>query len=55
MGRFRQRLSEEDLKRINELIKERGMGMLLEAVLSLDDDDNSGNPLADAGIPFLID
>jgi hypothetical protein len=39
---FRKRFSEEDLKRINELIAERGKAMVLEAESSLEDVDDLG-------------
>jgi hypothetical protein len=35
MVHFRKRFSEEDLKRINELIAERGKAMVIEAVSSI--------------------
>jgi IS5 family transposase len=54
MVHFRKRFSEEDLKRINELIAERGKAMVLEAVSSLEDDD-SDDPGADAGIQISIE
>ena len=41
MVNFRKRFSEEDLNRINELIAERGKAMMIEAVSSLPDDDDS--------------
>jgi len=44
MVHFRKRFSEEDLKRINELIAERGKAILMEAVSSrMDDDLTRGN------------
>ncbi len=49
MVHFRKRFSEEDLNRINELIAERGKAMVMEAVASLPDDDDSDDPDADAG------
>ena len=55
MVHFRKRFSEEDLKRINELIAERGKAMVIEAVSSLQDDDNSDDPGADAGTQISID
>jgi hypothetical protein len=39
----------EDLKQINELIVERGKATVIEAVSSLNDDDDSNAPGADAG------
>jgi hypothetical protein len=55
MVHFRNRFSEDDLKRINELIAERGKAMLIEAVSSLPDDDDSGDPDAEAGNQLSID
>ena len=55
MVHFRKRFSEEDLKRINELIAERGKAMVIEAVSSLQDDDSSDDPGADAGTQISID
>jgi IS5 family transposase len=55
MVHFRQRFSEEDLKRINELVAERGKAMLIEAVSSLPDDDDSGDPDGEAGKQLSID
>jgi len=55
MVHFRKRFSEEDLKRINELIVERGKAMVIEAVSSLKDDDDSDDPGADAGTQISID
>ena len=55
MVHFRKRFSEEDLKRINELIAERGKAMVIEAVSSLSDDDDSGAPGADAATQISLD
>jgi hypothetical protein len=55
MVHFRKRFSAEDLKRINELIAERGKAMVIEAMSSLQDDDNSNDPGADAGTQISID
>ncbi|CAK6697937.1 hypothetical protein IFHNHDMJ_02330 [Synechococcus sp. CBW1107] len=55
MVHFRKRFSEEDLKRINELIAERGKAMVIEAVSSLPDDDDSGAPGADAATQISLD
>jgi len=41
MVHFRKRFSEEDLKRINELIVKRGKAMVMEAVSTHSDDDGS--------------
>jgi IS5 family transposase len=54
MVHFRQRFSGEDLKRINELVAERGKAMLIEAVSSLPDDDDSGDPDGEAGKQLSI-
>ncbi len=40
MVHFRKRFSQEDLKRINELIAERGKAMVIEAMSSMNDDDD---------------
>jgi hypothetical protein len=55
MVHFRKRFSEEDLKRINELIAERGKAMVIEAMSSLPDDDDSDAPGADAGTQISLD
>ena len=55
MVHFRKRFSEEDLKRINELIAERGKAMVIEAMSSLNDDDDSDDPGADEGTQISID
>ena len=47
MVHFRKRFSEQELNRINELIAERGKAMVMEAVASLPDNDESDDP--DAG------
>jgi hypothetical protein len=52
---FRERFSEEDLNRINELIAERGKTMAMEAVASLPKDDDSDDPDADAGQQLILD
>jgi len=52
---FRKHFSEDDLKRINELIAERGKAMVIEAMSSLKDDDDSDDPGADAGTQISID
>jgi len=49
MVHFRKRFSEEDLKRINELIVERGKAMVMEAVSPHQDDDGSDDPGAGPG------
>jgi len=54
MVHFRKRFSEKDLKRINELIAERGKAMVIEAISSLNDDD-SDDPGADEGTQISID
>jgi hypothetical protein len=55
MVHFRKRFSKEDLKRINELITERGKAMVMEAVASLPDDDDSDGPDADSGKQISLD
>ena len=58
MVHFRKRFPEDALKRINELIAERGKAMVIEAVSSMQDDDNSndsGEPGSDAGTQISID
>jgi hypothetical protein len=55
MVHFRKRFSEEDLNRINELIAERGKAMVMEAVGSLPDDDDSDDPDSDAGNQLSLD
>jgi hypothetical protein len=55
MVHFRNRFSEEDLKRINELIAERGKAMVIEAMSSLQDDDDSDDPIAHAGTQISLD
>lgn len=55
MVHFRKKFSEEDLKRINELMAERGKAMVIEAVSSLRDDDVSDDPGAHAGTQISID
>jgi IS5 family transposase len=55
IGHIRNRFSEEDLKRINELIAERGKAMLIEAVSSLQDHDDYRDPDVEAGNQLSID
>jgi IS5 family transposase len=55
MVHFRKRLLEEDLDRINEMITERGKAMVIKAVSTLSDADDSGDPGADAGNQLSID
>jgi transposase, IS5 family len=55
MVHFRKRFSEEDLKRINELIAERGKAMVIEAVSSRQDIDHPDDPGGDAGTQISID
>jgi hypothetical protein len=55
MVHFRKRFSEEDLNRINELIAERGKAMVMDAVASLPNDDDSDDPDADAGQQLTLD
>lgn len=49
MVHFRKRFSQEDLKRINELIAERGKAMVIEAVMARKDDNDPDDPGANAG------
>ena len=44
MVHFRKRFSEVELNRINELIAARGKAMVMEAVASLPDNDESDHP-----------
>jgi IS5 family transposase len=55
MVHFRKRFSEEDLKRISELIAERGKAIVIKAVSSLPDDDDFEAPGADAGTQLSLD
>jgi hypothetical protein len=55
MVHLHKRLSEEDIKRINELVAERFKAMGIEALSSLQDDDNSGDPGAETGSQLSID
>ena len=55
MVHFRKRFSQEDLKRINELIAERGKAMVIEAMSSLNDDNDPDDPGADLGTQMTID
>ena len=55
MVHFRKRFSEEDLKRINELIAGRGKAMVIEALSSPRDDDDSDDPGAHAGTQISLD
>jgi IS5 family transposase len=54
MVHFRKRFSQEDLKRINELIAERGKTMVIEAMSSLNDDDPD-DPGPNEGSQMSID
>ena len=55
MVHFRKRFSEKDLNRINELIAERGKALVMEAVASLPDDDDSDDPDAGSFEQILLD
>jgi hypothetical protein len=55
MVHFRKRFSEDELSRINELIAERGKVLVMEAVASLPDDDDTDDPEADAGNQLSLD
>ena len=55
MVHFRKRFSGEDLKRINELIVERGKVMMMEAVSPHHDDEGSDDPGAGPGNQITLD
>jgi IS5 family transposase len=55
MVHFRKRFSEEDLNRITELIEERGKAMVMEAVASAAEDQNSDDPGVDADNQLSLD
>jgi transposase, IS5 family len=55
MVHFRKRFSEEDLKRINELIVERGKAMVMEAVSRNPEDEGSDDPGAGPGNQITLD
>lgn len=55
MVHFRKRFSEEDLRRINERIAERGKAMVMAAVESRSDDDEPDDPDLDAGHQLSLD
>ena len=55
MVHFRKRFTKEDLNRINELIAERGKAMVIEAVSTLSNQDDSGDSDADAGNQLALD
>jgi IS5 family transposase len=55
MVHFRKRFSEEELSRINELIAERGKAMVMEALTSRQDDDDTHDPDADSGSQLSLD
>ena len=52
---FRKRFSEEDLNRINELITVRGKAMVMDALASLPNHDDSDDPDADARKQLSLD
>jgi hypothetical protein len=52
---FRKRFSKEDLNRITELIVERGKAMVMEAVASAAEDQNSDDPGANADNQLSLD
>ena len=54
MVHFRKRFFEKNLKRISELIAERGKAMVIEAISSLNDDD-SDDPGTDEGTQMFGD
>lgn len=55
MVHSRKRFSEEDLKRINELIAGRCKALVIEALSSPRDDDDSDDPGAHAGTQISLD
>jgi hypothetical protein len=55
MVHFRKRFSEEDLNRINELITVRGKAMVMDALASLPNHDDSDDPDADARKQLSLD
>jgi hypothetical protein len=55
MVHFCKRFTEEDLNRITELIVERGKAMVMEAVASAAEDQNSDDPGADADNQLSLD
>jgi len=55
MVHFRKRFSEEELSRINELIAERGKAMVIEALTSRQDDDDTHDPDVDSGNQLSLD
>ena len=55
MVHFRKRFSDEDLKRINELIAERGKALVMEAVSKLPEDADCDDPGADARSQLSLD
>ena len=55
MVHFRKRFSEEELRRVNELIAERGKAMVIEAIARLPDDDDPDDPDDDAGSQLSLD
>lgn len=55
MIHFRKRFTEEDRKRINAMIAERGKVTIMEALSPLQDDDDPDDPGADAGKQLSID
>ncbi|WP_255380889.1 transposase [Synechococcus sp. 1G10] len=55
-ARFRERLSDEELRAINELIVSRGKEMLVEAVAAgLDDNEEAGDPDGDGVEQLSLD
>jgi len=55
MVHFRKRFSDEDLKRINKLVVQRGKEMLIEAVMNAEDDNDSDNQEPGAGDQLTLD
>jgi hypothetical protein len=55
MVHFRKRFSDEDLKRINQLVVQRGKEMLIETVMNAEDDNDSDNQEPGAGDQLTLD
>jgi IS5 family transposase len=55
MVHFRKRFSEEDLKRIKELLVQRGKAMLIEAVMNAVDGDDSDDQGPNADVQLSLD
>jgi IS5 family transposase len=55
MVHFRKRFSEEDLKRIKELLVQRGKAMLIEAVMNAVDGDDTDDQGPNADVQLSLD